>query len=112
LEGEGAGHVDRDVAPEVQEIDAILDAERLRAGGQDLADESEGNTLPEGLHAANPGGDPLEEFGRNSRLDFPQDKDPLLPGFKLELDVKSLGGLCFDRTDANAREAADGDLIP
>jgi hypothetical protein len=45
-------------------------------------------------------------------FDFPQDKDPLLPGFEFELDVKPLGGLCFDRTDANAREAADRDLIP
>ncbi len=112
LEGEGAGHVDRDVTREVQEIDAILDAERLRAGGQDWADESEGDTLSEGLHAANPGGDSLKEFRRNNRFDFPQYKHPLLPGFELELDVKAPGGLCFDPTDANAREASDGDLIP
>jgi hypothetical protein len=84
----------------------------LRAGGQGWADESEGNALPEGLHTANPGGDSLEEFGRDNRFEFSEDKDALLPGLELELDVKPLGGLCFDRTDSNAREAADGDLIP
>ena len=84
----------------------------LASLGTGLGRWSEGNALPEGLHTANPGGDSLEEFGRDNRFDFPKDKDALLPGFELELDVKPLGGLCFDSTDSNAREAADGDLIP